>query len=466
VSRRDLIVEDRDAVRERAIRARRERIAGGDALALGPRLPDLFAILFGYRPDAREVCGQVRPVVRILEVESLLPFGAERALDCSGRARGGQRRHDGDGHDDSCGDGEADPHVSSNPENCPETGNFRARPAAVDGRAFCSARAVSRHASSFVSIITPAFNASQYLSHTIASALGQSFRHFELLVADDGSTDDTLALARTWERTDSRVRVFTHRNGGSGSARNMAMRAARGDFFAFLDSDDLWLPEFLASQLEVFRQFPEADIVTGNAYNLGGPADGKPLTPLEGRCRRLSLLDILEHEDIMCIMSVFRRSVYERIGGIDETLHNNEDYDYWLRAARAGCVIVKNPAPLARYRRHPQSKSANELHMLTSITHLLQRFREGCEELPAEKAAIDRQLARFNERRVLESAKASLTRRRFADAAREFETLSKIRRDLPSGMFARMSRHAPHLLLWAYQVQRALRSRRQSITRA
>jgi glycosyltransferase involved in cell wall biosynthesis len=271
---------------------------------------------------------------------------------------------------------------------------------------------VLRGRTPMITVITPAYNAMRFLPQTVASVLAQTFQDCELLIVDDGSTDGTLDAARALAQTDGRVRVVTQSNRGAAAARNLAMRHARGEFFAFLDSDDLWLPSFLAAQMAVFEQYPDADIVTGNAYNLNGPLDGRPLNPHMGECRRLSLLDIIENEEIMCIMSVFRRSVYERIGGLNETLQNSEDYEFWLRAARAGFVIAKNPSPLAHYRRRVDSKSADELRMLASVVRVLSGIRPLCDGLPAEQGAIDRQIARLNQRRLLASARVSLCKRR------------------------------------------------------
>src|SRR5690348_2692468 len=95
-----------------------------------------------------------------------------------------------------------------------------------------------------VSIITPAYNASASLAETVESVLAQTFKNFELLIVDDGSTDRTLELARQLERGDDRIRLLSRTNAGSAAARNAAMRHARGGFFAFLDSDDVWKPGF------------------------------------------------------------------------------------------------------------------------------------------------------------------------------------------------------------------------------
>jgi glycosyltransferase involved in cell wall biosynthesis len=313
-----------------------------------------------------------------------------------------------------------------------------------------------------VSIITPAYNSAGFLSETIESALAQTVTDFELLIADDGSTDHTLEVARRWARADSRVQVLPGPHGGTSSARNLAMEQARGSYFALLDSDDLWQPGFLTSQLAVFRDHPEADVVTGNAYNLGGPHHGRPLKPIGSACRRLSLLDIIENENAVCIMSVFRRRVFDGIGAFNTDLRQCEDYEYWVRAAHAGFVVLANPAPLAHYRRHAQSISANEMAHYDWVVLAYQWLRTLCHDRPVEQAAIDRQLARFERDRLLVTAKTLLVRGEFEAAATHFERFAAVTNDLASALMAGLSRHMPQALLWAYRAKSACRMRRRA----
>jgi len=109
-----------------------------------------------------------------------------------------------------------------------------------------------------VTVVTPAYNVARYLHETVGSVLRQTFSALELVIVDDGSTDDTLAVARRLAATDARIRVVATPNGGPASARNTALRSARGEFVALLDSDDLLMPDYLAKQLAVFKAHPYA----------------------------------------------------------------------------------------------------------------------------------------------------------------------------------------------------------------
>jgi teichuronic acid biosynthesis glycosyltransferase TuaG len=320
-------------------------------------------------------------------------------------------------------------------------------------------------ATPLVSIITPAYNAESLLSDTIQSALAQSFTDFEFLIADDGSTDGTLDVARRWAQLDSRVKVLTGPNGGTSSARNRAMHQARGSYFALLDSDDLWQPGYLDAQLAVFRDHPEADVVTGNAYNFGGPYNGRPLKPIGPACHRLSLLDIIEDEGAVCIMSVVRRRVFDGIGAFNTDLRQCEDYEYWVRAVHAGFVLLANPAPLAYYRRHANSISANQIDHYNWVVFMYQSLRSLCQDRPIELVAIERQVARFERERLFITAKTHLVRGEFEAAAAHFTRLSAVTDDLASAIMAGVSRHVPHALLWAYRAKSALRTLRRAPVR-
>src|SRR5690349_16642154 len=102
-----------------------------------------------------------------------------------------------------------------------------------------------------VSVLTPAYNSAKFIRQTIESALSQTFTNFEMIVVDDGSTDETRVIVDSYAARDSRIRVISQPNGGIAAARNRAMSVARGRYFALLDSDDVWLPCYLADQLAI-----------------------------------------------------------------------------------------------------------------------------------------------------------------------------------------------------------------------
>ncbi len=274
-----------------------------------------------------------------------------------------------------------------------------------------------------VSVVMPAYNVARYLGDAARSVLAQTFGDFELLIVDDGSTDDTAAIARQLAAADPRVRVLEQSNGGISSARNAALREARGRFIAILDGDDVWEPGYLEAQIRILQDRPDVAIVTGNAWFLGGALDGRLARPCPDSRPQPDLTSILEDETAVFIMSVFRREVYDTIGGFDESLRTNEDYDYWLRAACAGFRFYRNDRPLGRYRRRDDSLSADEARMLRGIRRVLDKTRSALGGRARELAILDRKTAAFERRRLVAEARLALESRDFSAAAARLSAL-------------------------------------------
>lgn len=261
-----------------------------------------------------------------------------------------------------------------------------------------------------ISIVTPAHNVATYIAETIESALRQTRTDFELLIVDDGSTDETASVVARYAAHDSRIRVLQQENGGIAAARNCALAIARAPYVALLDGDDVWFPNYLAEQLDILERFPDISILGANALNLGGACNDEPLLPLtpDQRIRRLSLLQLIHAEDSMSILAVMRREAGDRLGWFDSALRRSEDYDLWLRAASAGLVVAVNPTPLGRYRRRPDSLSSDELAMLRAIRQPLLKLRADHQDARAVVGAIDRQLERIAERELVVEARTAL----------------------------------------------------------
>jgi glycosyltransferase involved in cell wall biosynthesis len=308
-----------------------------------------------------------------------------------------------------------------------------------------------------VSVVVPAFNTSAYIAGTLESAMRQTMTALEVIVVDDGSTDQTVAIARAAGGNDPRVRVVVQRHAGVSQARNLAMSLARAPVFALLDSDDEWMPAFLETGLDILDSRPGVSVVTSNAINRGGRLNGLPYwRETEGQ-RTISKIDIIAREDSVCIMSMFRRTVFERIGGFDDLLKGNEDYDFWVRAAQAGFGFVQNLVPLGYYQRRPDSMSAKEHAMLLGIVSVLEKARAN-EHSSSGLAAIDRQIARFERERLAMEGKTALRRFEFEAAAERFDRLYERGGGPAWAMAAALSRHAPMPLLWLDRLRRTLRA--------
>ena len=294
-----------------------------------------------------------------------------------------------------------------------------------------------------VSVIMPAYNVAPYLEMAVASVMRQTYPSVELIVVDDGSTDETHSMAqRLQQRWPERIRLLHHENRGLAETRNTAMQTARGKYFALLDSDDAWDPEFLASQISVLEGGQDVDIVTGNARFFGGARHGLPCRPNPDGRPEPTLHTILTDEEAVFIMSVFRREVFERIGGFSPEFRTNEDFDYWLRAAHAGFRFRRNSTPLGWYRVREESLSADTVRMLRGALLVLDAFEPRIAGQPEYVESLRFQRRRFlarleseTVRRGLEPPKA-LSHREFMHAIRTLDSTRE-------AIVAWLARYAP-----------------------
>jgi Glycosyl transferase family 2 len=222
---------------------------------------------------------------------------------------------------------------------------------------------VARREAPLVSVVVAAYNAEAYIEHTCRSALGQTHRALELIVADDGSTDTTVDIVRRLAAADPRVRLIRQANRGVAAARNAAIATARGEFIAPLDADDLWDATKVARQL---HRFEECGPGTGVVYTWWVLIDADdrvldrcPRWRVEGRV----LERLMEVNFTGCAsVPMFRRACVEEAGGYDESLvardsQGCEDWDLVLRVAERHAVAVA-PGVLVGYRRRAGSMSS------------------------------------------------------------------------------------------------------------
>jgi len=199
-----------------------------------------------------------------------------------------------------------------------------------------------------VSVIIPAYNAEKYLAETVCSVLDQSYDDYEVIVVDDGSSDGTLGVARSFE---PRIRVLPKSNGGPASARNLAIRNSRGDYIAFLDSDDLWLKDKLEKQVALLEKDPMAGLVYGEALMFTGNNGEIKIRDRIGFTLEPSFRSLLFGDYIPNSTVIIRRCCTDKVGLLNESrdLIGVEDYEYWMRVAKH-FTMVGVPQPLAYYR--------------------------------------------------------------------------------------------------------------------
>lgn len=210
-----------------------------------------------------------------------------------------------------------------------------------------------------VSVIIPTFNRSGYLRQAVASVLAQTYSDFEIIVVDDGSTDDTAATVARFD--DLRI-VYLHQdNAGRSVARNFGMARARGEFIAFLDDDDLFLPHKLAVQAAFLEAQPDVGLVGAFTQLVG--SDGTPLALRETwqMESRLTLLDCLYACPLATCSVLLRRSWLTALDHwFDPAMDRAEDKDFWVRLLLAGCEMRWTQDVVSAYRQHANSSQQDQ----------------------------------------------------------------------------------------------------------
>jgi glycosyltransferase involved in cell wall biosynthesis len=211
-----------------------------------------------------------------------------------------------------------------------------------------------------VSVVIPAHNAESFIREALDSVLAQTTQPCEIIVVADCCTDGTTDVVREYA---GHVRLLFSDAGNAAAARNAGSRAATGDWLAFLDADDCWLPEKLERQLRV-AETPQTALVYTDRYNFGNRGD---LPEVHGSVQPLYrgdvFVDLLVLGNHITLSSVLvRRDVFIQLGGFAETLKNAEDWEMWIRVAAAHRIEACEE-PLVRYRFHASSKSANPERM-------------------------------------------------------------------------------------------------------
>ncbi len=256
-----------------------------------------------------------------------------------------------------------------------------------------------------VSVLIPTFNRAEYLLTAVNSALEQTFSDIEVIIVDDGSTDNTAQIVRGIK--DPRVRYIHQENSGVSAALNTAWRAAGGEYLARLDSDDMWLPTLLDRLMPALDSDPGLGLIYARAQWMD--AHGRLLPQVLGAPEKFpgqTLKSLLYGDYVTPMAVVFRKECVESVGGYDESLIANEDWDLWIRMAEhaagrtsPGGTLFKRyrfayvPEVLAYYRVHPENLtragSVQNRRLIQDRIRVLERYYAR-PDVPAEALAIKR----------------------------------------------------------------------------
>jgi glycosyltransferase involved in cell wall biosynthesis len=226
-----------------------------------------------------------------------------------------------------------------------------------------------------VSVVIPSYNYARFVTEAVGSALAQSYPHVEIIVVDDGSTDNTREVLEPFR---DRIRYLAQTNQGLSAARNTGIRAAQGEFIALLDADDVWHPRKLEVQLSYLQEHPEIGLLATELFT--EQLEEWPVIDVRGIVPRLFTLDdVVGRGHFAPSSAVIRKNCLEAVGLFDPTLRAVEDRDMWIRLA-SQCGLAKLPLLLLWYRLHPQSLSSKAQFM---EDHELRVLKKAFAQVPA-----------------------------------------------------------------------------------
>jgi teichuronic acid biosynthesis glycosyltransferase TuaG len=221
-----------------------------------------------------------------------------------------------------------------------------------------------------VSIVTPTFNSQQFIDETIASVVNQTFHGWELILVDDGSTDSTVDHINTWRKKDPRIRLLTNeQNLGPGPSRNYAVKTSRGRYIAYLDSDDIWLPKKLETQLDHLKandatfSFTSYEMIDEESKLLGRQV----IAP-----QKLSYDDLLKNTVIGCLTVMIDSSKSPPL--TMPSIPSRQPLVLWLQILKETGPAVGLDEILARYRVRAGSISSNKVQAAKQVWRVYREY--------------------------------------------------------------------------------------------
>lgn len=301
-----------------------------------------------------------------------------------------------------------------------------------------------------VSVIIPAYNASKYIGEALNSVFAQTFSSYEVIVINDGS-QDTEELERELKSYPENLRYIKQENRGAAVARNTGLRAATGEFVAFLDADDTWLPNFLEKQIE-FLKSSKADLVYADAFLTGeSPLAGRTFMQVEPSRGEVTPENLLAIKVTILTSSVLaRKKPILEVGLFDETFRRGQDFDLWLRLAKAGTRFAYQPEVLAHHRIVESGLSGDTKSQLERTLEVFEAIKHKEVLTASENAALQVTMNRTLGELALEDGKEKLRRKDFTGARQSFDEAKKFRHSWKLILVSLGLRVAPEMLWRLY----------------
>lgn len=304
-----------------------------------------------------------------------------------------------------------------------------------------------------VTVVIPAYNASRYIGQALDSIAAQTVSDYEVIVVNDGSSDRA-ELEEILRSHPLSIIYLSQENKGVSAARNAAIKVGRGEFYAQLDSDDRWTPDYLEVQLEVLNDNPDVALVYPNATIIGETADVEvefmKVSPSEGE---VSFEALVREKCVVMTSVTARMSVIRDAGMYDEAIRSCEDFDLWLRVVKTGGRIIYHRRPLVLYRRHEGSLSSDRIWMTRNLITVFEKCLRTLELSAPETQALTDQMHHHSAMLGLFEGKRALSAGGANAALVHFEKANEALHSSKLSVVVFFLRHAPLLVIWAYRTR-------------
>ncbi len=305
-----------------------------------------------------------------------------------------------------------------------------------------------------VSVVIPAYNAAKFIGETLDSAIDQKFREHEIIVVNDGSPDSD-ALERSLHTRLDEIVYIRQRNLGAGPARNTGIAHARGDIIAFLDADDIWLPDYLASQL-VYLERHNLDMAYCDAHLFGlNNAYRRTFmetAPSTGEANFESILTL--KCNVITSGTLARKKAIVDAGLFETERVRAHDFHLWLRMAKNGALIGYQAKQLLKYRVHTDNLSGDSISRVEREIEAFERVRRTIDLTSDQQASVARMIAGLEADLAVEQGKSYLLKGEHHEAALAFRVANRHRRSAKLAAAAFLAGFAPSTLVRFIQKHR------------
>lgn len=320
---------------------------------------------------------------------------------------------------------------------------------------------MARNDSPAVSVLIAAYNVTPYIRETLDSVLAQTFQDFEIVLVNDGCPD-TVNLEAAIEPYRGRIIYIKQPNGGPAAARNTAIQAARAPIVALLDADDMWLPDYLETQLGFLARDPSLDLIYPNMEIFGAsPRAGEPLSSTGEAMGEVTFDDLLEQKRLVRNSAAMRRDAVLRAGMWYAPMRHSEDFDLWLRMAYAGSRMAYHAKVLARLRMRPGSLSMSYPAMYKGQLCAYARVRQNLALNPRQEEIVERMVRRTEALLAFHAGKEAFWEGDFETARRQFRDANAVLASAKTDLVLRCLNVAPRMLLGMARLRRRIAPRFQ-----